>query len=638
MNQLTEQRIALDGTQHQSLDDLSMELPFQVKETYELIDFFHQNPRTILTDNKAKIKIKILNQLICICQEISQAAANFRQGKLMSFDAHIGESSCQIRAYYFVHLYNKKSVLLPLFINLEFLLKELITYCKNLINKLETTKELQGQIEFCEFFKKNSLNLTIQADLFFLTMANFLTQGSLFNDENVLQGINFEKLSQNWQTEKSTIVKFVTHYQQQISFLSCRAILNLAKETGCKKNLSGLVHLDEKNRSIFSCYYGTKILIEHALQFNISILLQISAPAKNHKTWQFNVLCSPNTLKNEFDISTSTITPTGKPAFTIRASTLLTGETLEQVKSVFTQNLMYHGIKNIILMDMARHAQYSGKKLTSYRYNPIKNKIIQKHFFAWQEEFLRYRKQADIVGCSIGNPRIFQLRHCYPGTLTIDLLKASSSLIISQPNQLNHFELWHTPLSENSKKLANYQPLIKWLDRSSGKLKIIVGDGLEQSLWGSMEAHESSQIYFGIQKEKASWKKQNNDFLKSVQASVELIDFEKYFYHEKFADTLHNIEILCNINAYYKFALFESITIACNNWQPLRKSLTLPNIPALAWRKYITHLASVLLIWQQEFSLPTVSNLGYPFLDLLLNINFAPNSNSDIKTISLLAA
>lgn len=339
------------------------------------LHFLHQPSRALLTTIDAKLMV--LGLLSFFTKETIDSLEQFYVYQhLYQFDPHVGETSCQIRAY--------KILLLTLTANLPFIQSQIQTKIKNLKRihslivekraELQTSKnkkELSKHQELETFLTQNGLIFDFDVDDLFIMQTYFLTRfknttasGSTY--------IAYDRMSEEMKTSRKLAKKITRHHQIMLAESSTKFIRELWKELPKEDNLAFvfnyLTYTDDNERTVLPCYLVMKILLSHIFYNSIPILFVIERQYANQKD-HVCLLSVPSQI-NTFHVDHDHLKKV--PCVVIRGVTVYSSATsYVETREQYIQRFTRHGLQNIILANLAYHPQYPGNKLRNLSFNPF---------------------------------------------------------------------------------------------------------------------------------------------------------------------------------------------------------------------------------------------------------------------------
>ncbi|CEG57506.1 hypothetical protein [Legionella fallonii] len=361
----------------------------------------------------------------------------FLAGKLMLFDAQVGENLCQIRAYKILNLAqkwlcspipkNQFSQEIELFRKHKEHLEHIIFEWENTIKHSKTyNKSLDSKENIGDFFARQKLLIPLQDDFIFIIVCYFLSHFNI-RENQIPVAINLEYISREFHISKYRSKRLTHKYQQLICTLGCNFIIKIAHELperyGFVNMLPTLYKTADEDRAVLPCYTVSEIILYHSIKEQLPILFvthQLTEQKKHlqpHKVIYFLLAKTQN--NNEFSL-----VPTKN--FLLDYCMVVSGEvhykensSIESPQEYINRVLWQTPLK-LILANTASHPQYSGKKLEALRDNPfqcmelghdVENIKMHEHNLINMQQF------ALTSGCTKQNPSLFFLRHIYSSSI-----------------------------------------------------------------------------------------------------------------------------------------------------------------------------------------------------------------------------
>lgn len=385
------------------------------------LELLYQDKKTLLHDRIAKRNILLL--LASLLSEMTKSLEDFYIKKhLRNFDPHVGETSCQIRAYKLALLDKNTTGLTTR--TIETKIKDI----NELIHRITTiNKEYSSNNVFAKTITLSDLliiletNITFNNDEIFLFRSYLLTKykkNILLNDTV----IDYEKLCTSLNIKRKQAKKLVRHNQLKLSEHSSHFIFHLLEEINDlphhKHILPLLNYRDDNFRSVLPCYEFTKVLLKHLSQMAIPIAFIIEHVLANNIIEISQYIYDPQTNSSTYlNPNIEIYSADERPCLVIKGiSTLYDKHSM--VQEHYSRKFSGLGAQNIVLANMAKHPQYSGKKLTEHKDNPYKqlrqtSAYPDKELQLLESELLHMQELANIHGCSVECPALFCARHVY---------------------------------------------------------------------------------------------------------------------------------------------------------------------------------------------------------------------------------
>lgn len=401
-----------------------------------IVDLFHQKSDSVLKNRSSKIKS--ISIMLSIYNESIEALENFYKENLSFFDAQVGETSCQMRAYKILLLnttnnefFSKsiiKSTLASLIRKKEILVKLLSDFCKTLKDKSgHYDKYLDKPISLYNFFEKTDILIELNQDILFIIQCYILTKYAVRDVNSIPMAIDYNKIGKIFNISNTQSKLLIHKYQKNIAESSCKFIFNLTEQIFSKESffcnvLSNFNKIAEEQRPVLPAYYSSKIILTHAKKTLKPILLVVNRYYRENYLDTTHLLFVPNSsgnfiCKNEnlsFYKNISCLVIKGEAKF----------ENINNIENsdVYKNRLSQMGIERLVLYNMAKHPQYTGNRLASLSDNPFKcfdqdNSIFfrshLKELTNLEKELLEYKACAEQYGCCMMYKNLFFLKHIF---------------------------------------------------------------------------------------------------------------------------------------------------------------------------------------------------------------------------------
>lgn len=391
-------------------------------------------PNIVIKDITQKIStIKFMGQLL---KQLQLALSCFEKNELYRFDAQVGETLCQIRAYKIYYLSSRST---PQFLETIRTLKRDVSHgIKKLskqaeeyqsllkVHKSQRPESVRAPITLTDFFSELDCIIPLSEDVLFLFLSHFLCHFHLVDDDNIPMAIDFSELSSELFISRSFAKKIGHFYQKRLSELSCDFIFQLTKELPDSHELESILpllhHQSDEGRMVLPCYCVTEIIVLHMIENQAHLILLVDVAANNTRQQSALFLKGSKQQKNFELISEEQ--QNDQPCMVMYGSSMppsdyLIEHTLEKIISM--------GIKEVILSNNAAHPQYSGVTLSSYRDNPYTTLISEQRESLSIPEItivqqrasllIQMKQLADKTGCTSNNPTLFLLKHIFCNTV-----------------------------------------------------------------------------------------------------------------------------------------------------------------------------------------------------------------------------
>ncbi len=373
----------------------------------------------------------------------------FLAGKLMLFDAQVGENLCQIRAYKILNLAKKWlhspvtrsqfSQEIELFHKYKEQLEHVIFEWENAIQHSKTyNKNLDSKENINDFFARQNLLIPLHDDFIFIIVCCFLSHFNI-RENKIPVAINLEYISREFHISRYRSKRLTHKYQQLVCTSGCNFIIKIAHELptryGFMNILPALYRIADEDRAVLPCYTVSEVILYHSIKEQLPILFvthQLTEQKKhrdNNKVIYFLLTKTKN--GNELIL-------VPKENYLLQHCMVVSGEVHYQEDSPFESpheyidRVLRQTPLKLILANTASHPQYSGKKLEALRNNPfqlMESNDDMENIKMHEHNLLNMQQFALDSGCSKHNPSLFFLRHIYSSTVNeeIEQLKKNYS-------------------------------------------------------------------------------------------------------------------------------------------------------------------------------------------------------------------
>ncbi|MGD9152298.1 MAG: hypothetical protein PVG30_01390 [Gammaproteobacteria bacterium] len=383
------------------------------------IDLLPQHPESIIRNSI--MEDKLLKLMYFFVQETIETFDSFFIKKnYAKFDPHVGETSCQIRAYKILTITKRTS---------KYSSKRYQKKINQLYNTLDKIDSLIKKKTKCktkglaiqDFIKNNVCYYRLSKEELFLIQSYFLTKykKSLGKNETY---INYDNLINATNTNKKFVRKLVHDYQLKLSKASCEFVIdisNISKLPNCTQILQSLQFNDDDGRYVLPCYDFMKVLLVNLFSHEFPILFIIERYLKKElKEIVPLVYVSEKQDKNDFVLNDKNI-PLHTPCFVVRGSVSY-DNFFEETKN-YIKRISALGVTDVLMLNMAQHPQYSGNLLSKYKDNPYKSTfeslLLKNNLEGKEEELLQMKEKALKSGCCKENPSLFYVKHVFCDTI-----------------------------------------------------------------------------------------------------------------------------------------------------------------------------------------------------------------------------
>jgi hypothetical protein len=384
------------------------------------LDFLPQSKDTLLVDPKSLIRnLELMNRVL---EHSIEALNYFLNNEFHKFDAQVGETLCQIRAYklYLLANFKYKTNRNEIKENAINIMDKKILICKK-IKKLKDEKNksrYNQNISLYELFQNNELYFEISEDLYFIISCYILSKYNSLNEEGIPIAINQPKVMMGFDISRSLAKRFINNLQKNISSISCDFIIKITgelKELSMehKKILPLLKFTADEGRKALPCFEVTNVIVQHMRENDGEFVFLIHNA--NKKLINFPIFFK--FINKEIEINNYSFINDNKKIYVVFKG--VTNHDINKSIKLFTDKLISKGLDTIILANSATHPQYSGKNLYHLREDPFANisanndiESIQKIEYL-REKLHRYVKYSHEYGCEVNNSNLLFIQHIF---------------------------------------------------------------------------------------------------------------------------------------------------------------------------------------------------------------------------------
>lgn len=313
------------------------------------------------------LRKRIISLLNYLFEEMLTAINSFSSRDFLSFDPHVGENLCQIRA---VQLMDLREEFLSN--NTTDIKNVIIAAMRRLssISEQEIAEIFNNEKEpyiLSDFLDKLQINIEISLTVYYLFLCYFLTRFRTFNSaENTV--IDYRKLIDAVRISKNLARKIIHEYQKKLSLESSLYIEKLVDtiKTGNINRvfLKETCKIDDDGRTVYPCFLVTDIILYKLMAMKLDLFCLIRTDVVSEKKL-IGMRFVFNEQKKQYDFSKEEPSLKNEsPALIVHGITcseLKTDSELNQFIDFFKGK----GIYQIMMAGMADHPQYSGKKLAA---------------------------------------------------------------------------------------------------------------------------------------------------------------------------------------------------------------------------------------------------------------------------------
>lgn len=397
---------------------------------FNIINLLPHDPDIQVKDITFKLRYIKLFRLVLKASK--NALICFKNKELFMFDAQVGETLCQIRAYKIAKLSNNyrfeaelDAVIIAL-VQAELKLKKAEQELNGLINIHKNkrpvwVKEVNSLISL---LKEKDAYFSFSEEIFYLFLSYFLCLYNVRDEEGIPFTIDYEKIVKDFDVSPSYSKKIVQYYQKMISQLSCDFVFNLLddieEKDSLKKVLPSLCLLSDEGRKALPCYAVTEIILLHAIKSKINIVMYV----KSLNNEQSLVLTFRGSSEYELELLDLNSCNSDEPCLVFYG---VSKDFSSLHEHNFLNDLLNIGIKSLILYNNAFHPQYSGKTLSYLSQNPFKvlmneggaklSKEFMDNLHLLSAELDAMKEMAKSVSCTALDQNMFLLKHIFCDTV-----------------------------------------------------------------------------------------------------------------------------------------------------------------------------------------------------------------------------
>lgn len=344
---------------------------FNTNAMHKLADISDKMPlKPAVKKSPEKLNIEQLEQAIKKFYT-TKALEELKNGNLTSFDALVGEASCQIRAIAIVQIFRKL-----------------------------VTNELEDLNDFDKEFVTLSYILTKFKEPVMDEQGHIVLEK--FNYKDIYTGVS-----------KNAAEKIILNYQRRLAELSVKYLKELAADSGSESMQKALDYVlldsDETRfrRPHCACYPSISFIFQTLMQKNFPIVIEIS-PWENPLKVEEKLLYMPD--GDSYVLAEQHSLQPDEPLVVISGYS----DSIATNKTVVLETIKKIGILNTLMGTFATHPQFTGKhRLSDIPYEELGLQDLQKKKAAHAQMALEY-------GCNINDRRIFLATHIYPSTYKLE--------------------------------------------------------------------------------------------------------------------------------------------------------------------------------------------------------------------------
>lgn len=403
----------------------------------DFVDLFPYKKDIQLTSIADKIRVLRLTDFFykSLCASIEAFVAR-EYGK---FDAHVGDSLCQIRAYRLILISeNRDKEFIESLFKLTQEIKSLQMACQQLLQEYlvlrhkRTTRETQHIVQSMtlEMFLERQRFDIILTDIQIFLVQNFILSRyhcTLSLDPWPGKGgtkmtIYYSRFCEELKiSSKSFMRKMIVYLQHNISKQSCHFIFQLSCELGINSyhiQLFKALYLKDGNgRHVIAGYEVTKAIMQHAFltkKWIQLIVLRISEKVQE----ELYFMLKPAENNKDYVLTNMIADCPNHQALIVCKGVAHYETDINETKDQYIKRFLDIGYEDILLSNMAQHPQYVDQQLSAHRDNPylqLRDKLIEQQHMDYvtraEDQFLQHKYLSKKIGCAQSNASLFLLTH-----------------------------------------------------------------------------------------------------------------------------------------------------------------------------------------------------------------------------------
>lgn len=382
---------------------------------------------SILSSRKQKLNALLL--LFNLTNEAINACDDFLAKRWMAFDAQVGDTSCQIRAYKICYLAQNKDFINEvheLRLNLDEYKHGIRAYINAFEDKLSITSKYSNDLDSKDnkndFFSKITNKLHLSDNHIFIITAHFLYKYCISQD-GIPTSIDYNHIKLSLNLGSTAARKLSNHYQSILSKLSCDFVLQQVDnpDKPDMRNsylfMKNLIRIGDRKRCIMQFYKVTETLLSADIASSLAVIFSIRYEMQNNAGQLLFFKKHPLTNKLVLKTTLSEI-DRQLPAVIFRGFINDTWSPLRLLKAT----ILKLNAEKVILWNAARHRQYAGQILNEYAVNnPYAHSISDNRNYTEEvvrnSEPLSYTKvKSRLISYSQNNIKLFNIQHVFCST------------------------------------------------------------------------------------------------------------------------------------------------------------------------------------------------------------------------------
>lgn len=388
------------------------------------------DPSILIQDVSQKIHyLKIMKHVMEHCLI---AIHQFQNHNLKRFDAQVGDTLCQIRAYKIHCLATQECDNILLDLNqlnsrIHQIIPVITEHQVELEHYLATPKNQRpdwvgASITLQDLFSQRDCLVSLSDDALFIVLSHLLCHFHTVDDEHIPMSVDVRHLASKWNLSHGYAKKLIHYFQKTLANASCSFMFQLLSELPKRNPLQSILPLlhraGDEGRMVLPCHAVTEIIVRHMIQSEAHavLIMKINTPQKQ-KTMTFHFKGNPNL--NEFVMVNNTFLPDELPCMVFYG----VSEHQELPHYLKVGNaIQRRGLSHIILTNNAAHPQFSGSTLAAFRDNPYATLLIENNQLGsieiaqltqLSEQLNQLQSKAPLWGLTESNASTFFLKHIF---------------------------------------------------------------------------------------------------------------------------------------------------------------------------------------------------------------------------------
>ncbi len=336
------------------------------------VSLLPQSPQGLLLSPSDRLRVLALKKAL-VDQAISALQDFLIYQRAHAFDGHIGDTSCQIRAYQVYLLISTQRNETSIQYQLEELRHLSARIADAIVDYQASNHKKERYQSIIDFLRERNISCNLSELTIYLTQLHVLSSFKAHHNNGDLI-IEYKKMCKALNISKHTARKIVHIYQVNVSKLSCDFIHSLILRNFNvfpDYFIDNLRKIDEDGRHSLPCYLIFCALYEAMLKQKCPILITCKRYFKNKHVDTISLVFKVSDNKKNYVYCPLNNVKENDLYFVIHGDSYFDDAKLHLEKSNYIKYFIKQGIKNILFSNMAVHPQYSGKKLMPYKDEPF---------------------------------------------------------------------------------------------------------------------------------------------------------------------------------------------------------------------------------------------------------------------------